>query len=113
MIDTQVLPAAYAYSGDLAQTVVSVKAAGCNAPQYDVLDKLVTLVGSLQAKRAQLEKVYSKAEAAHTDDEKARMLAIEVSTVMAEIRQFSDELESIIGDDYWPLPKYREMLFSS
>jgi len=22
-----------------------------------------------------------------------------------------DALELIVGDDYWPLPKYREMLF--
>jgi len=23
----------------------------------------------------------------------------------------SDELELTVGDEYWPLPKYREMLF--
>ncbi len=113
MIDTQVLPAAYAYSGDLAQTVVSVKAAGVSAPQVDVLNKLMHLIAALQTKRAQLETVYSKAESAHTEEEKAKLLAVEVSASMAEIRQISDELESLIGDDYWPLPKYREMLFSS
>jgi len=32
---------------------------------------------------------------------------------MADTRQVVDELESMVGDDYWPLPKYREMLFSS
>lgn len=113
MIDTQVLPAAYAYSGDLAQTVVAVKAAGVSAPQVDILNKLMHLIAALQTKRGQLETVYSKAESAHTEDEKAKLLAVEVSTAMAEIRQISDELESLIGDDYWPLPKYREMLFSS
>jgi len=113
MIDTQVLPAAYAYSGDLAQTVVSVKAAGVSAPQVDILNKIMHLIAALQTKRAQLETVYAKAESAHTEEEKAKLLAVEVSAAMAEIRQISDELESLIGDDYWPLPKYREMLFSS
>jgi glutamine synthetase type III len=32
---------------------------------------------------------------------------------MSELRQISDEVESVIADDYWPLPKYREMLFLS
>jgi glutamine synthetase len=30
---------------------------------------------------------------------------------MAEIRGVCDDLENIVADDYWPLPKYREMLF--
>ncbi len=30
---------------------------------------------------------------------------------MAEVRAASDALELLIGDEYWPLPKYREMLF--
>ena len=31
---------------------------------------------------------------------------------MFEVRAgVCDELESIVADDYWPLPKYREMLF--
>ena len=32
--------------------------------------------------------------------------------LMAEIRLSADALENLIADDYWPLPKYREMLFS-
>jgi glutamine synthetase len=30
---------------------------------------------------------------------------------MADIRATCDELEAVVADDYWPLPKYREMLF--
>jgi glutamine synthetase len=32
---------------------------------------------------------------------------------MFEVRSVCDELESIVADDFWPLPKYREMLFLS
>jgi glutamine synthetase type III len=32
---------------------------------------------------------------------------------MEEIRAVTDDLESIVADGYWPLPKYREMLFLS
>ena len=30
---------------------------------------------------------------------------------MAELRKIADSLETIITNDKWPLPKYREMLF--
>ena len=30
---------------------------------------------------------------------------------MAELRKAADKLESIVSDDLWPLPTYREMLF--
>jgi glutamine synthetase len=30
---------------------------------------------------------------------------------MDEVRQSADALESEIGDEFWPLPTYQEMLF--
>jgi glutamine synthetase len=30
---------------------------------------------------------------------------------MADVRSASDALEILVADDFWPLPKYREMLF--
>jgi glutamine synthetase type III len=30
---------------------------------------------------------------------------------MEEVRGACDELEVCVADQYWPLPKYREMLF--
>jgi len=111
MIDTQILPASYAYQGMLAQTVVSAKAAGVAAPQGETLNRLTNLIASLQTKRHSLERAWQKVETFKTEEEKAQQLSGEVSTLMADVRAVSDELESIVADDYWPLPKYREMLF--
>jgi glutamine synthetase len=111
MIDTQILPASYAYQGMLAQTVVSAKAAGVGAPQSETLSKLTDLITSLQSKRKSLESAWHKVETLKTEDDKAKHLAGEVSNLMADVRTISDELESIVADDFWPLPKYREMLF--
>ena len=113
MIDTQILPAAFAYHGALSQCVVSAKAAGVGAPQSSVLLKLTQLIEAMQTKRAGLETAAHKVEATHHEEEKAKILAADVSTAMADVRIVSDELESIVADDYWPLPKYREMLFLS
>jgi glutamine synthetase len=30
---------------------------------------------------------------------------------MSAVRETADELERIVADDLWPLPKYSEMLF--
>ena len=30
---------------------------------------------------------------------------------MAAVRDVADALELAVGDEYWPLPRYREMLF--
>jgi glutamine synthetase len=34
-----------------------------------------------------------------------------VLPAMLELRKISDKLETIVPDDLWPLPTYREMLF--
>jgi glutamine synthetase len=111
MIDTQILPICYAYSGDLAVSVKANADAGVPAPQKETLTKLNTLVSTLHAKRKELEAVHHKAESAVGEEDKAKLYAVEVSMAMGEVRGVVDELESMVGDDYWPLPKYREMLF--
>ena len=30
---------------------------------------------------------------------------------MGRVREAADKLERIVADDFWPLPKYEEMLF--
>lgn len=111
MVDTQILPACFAYHGMLAASVVSAKAIGVSAPQMETLTRLSDLIASLQGKRSTLGSLAHKVETLSSEDEKAKLLARDVSTSMAEVRGVCDDLESIVADDYWPLPKYREMLF--
>lgn len=112
MVDTQILPIVYIYAGDLAGGVVNMKAAGVSAPQVETLNRLTQLISQLQTKRNSLESIYHKVETYASEDDKAKALAVDVSNAMLEVRSVCDELEALVGDDYWPLPKYREMLFS-
>ena len=34
-----------------------------------------------------------------------------VLSAMLDVRKHSDHLETLVADDHWPLPTYREMLF--
>jgi len=113
MVETQILPAAYAYHGMLAAAVLNCKSLGTTAPQADVLIRLGGLIVSLQTKRTVLEASSHKIEGLSSEEEKAVLLAHDITLAMSDVRQVCDELESIVADDYWPLPKYREMLFLS
>ncbi|MCU1293736.1 MAG: Glutamine synthetase type protein, partial [Bryobacterales bacterium] len=113
MVDTQVLPACYAYHSVLATGVAAAKAAGVGAPQGDTLSRMTKLLTDLQSRRTALESAWHKTETLSNEDDKAKHLAKDVSNIMLDVRTACDELESIVADDFWPLPKYREMLFLS
>jgi len=46
-----------------------------------------------------------------TDAERAKLYFKELKPLMEHIRKHVDELECVVSDDAWDLPKYREMLF--
>ena len=113
MIDTQVLPAAYAYLGTLAASAGQGATAGINMqPVVDAANSVSKLVATLQKKRAELAKVITKAEHMHDDlGGQAGYLTTTGCETMGEVRDAADAIELAIGDEYWPLPRYREMLF--
>ena len=114
MIDTYILPAVYAYHGDLAENVASAKAAGVAGPQEESLKVISQLVSKLQTRRAELGVVLTKAHGMDGDEPKqADLLASKVAEAMESAREVCDELEDLVADHIWPLPKYREMLFLS
>ena len=113
MADTLILPAAYAYLGELANSAAQGKAAGFKEiPQVERANEIGALAKQLKSKRELLSKVIDRAEHMHEDVAKcAELLTSEGADRMAEVRAACDALELLVGDDYWPLPKYREMLF--
>ncbi len=113
IIDTQILPAAFAYHGHLAQTVCAAKGAGVSSPQLSLLENLCVSIETLQHRRKEFEACTQKFEGLASEEEKAHLLSREIAAKMLEIRQASDEIETRVADDFWPLPKYREMLFLS
>ena len=60
-----------------------------------------------------VEKLNAALESEHFETTEAHMtyLADEVRGLMDEVRASADKLETLVADDLWPLPKYREMLF--
>lgn len=111
MARTMILPAALRYQGELAASVNATKAAGIdNSSQLDLLKKLTATITDFQAATAKLDKAlhhHPEGDAfAH-----AKYMRDSVLPPMNEVRKLGDQLETMVADDVWPLPSYREMLF--
>lgn len=113
LVDTVVLPAALTYHSQLSQGAAAAKAAGLTAPQAEVADRVAHLVSLLGKRRKHLDEAFNKVDSLPSEEAKAEAFAHDVSQAMLELRHACDEIEGIVQDDLWPLPKYREMLFLS
>ena len=113
MVDTMVLPAAYAYSHTLIDAAAKAKSARIlQVPQVAAANEIGKLIKTLQRERATLGRVIAKAEGMHEALEKcAQFLTTEGKDALERVRAACDALELLIDDECWPLPKYREMLF--
>src|SRR5687767_7956709 len=113
VVDTMILPACYSYHGMLADAASKAKSAGITSiPQVAAANEVGSLIEQLRERRAALAKVIETAEHKHDDVEGCgRLLTSDGADRMAELRETCDALELIVGDEFWPLPKYREILF--
>ncbi len=106
-----ILPAAIRYQADLATAVNATKAAGVdNSAQTDLLKSLTATVSDFQKCLAKLEKALAH-HVAGDAYEHAKYMRDKVLPLMNDTRKLADSLETVVADDYWPLPTYREMLF--
>jgi glutamine synthetase len=106
---TLLLPAAYRYQGELAGTAASLKALGKTA-HMGTLESVTELVAELEECITNLE----DAVETHVSGEvvaHAKHFSDNVVPAMNAVRTVADKLESIVADDLWPMPTYREILF--
>jgi glutamine synthetase len=106
---TMLLPAAYRYQGELATTASALKNLG-KTPHLGTLDALTTMIADLEKNIAGLEKAIGHHSGGDLIAE-AKHFQSEVIPAMGAVRELADKLETIVADDLWPLPTYREMLF--
>jgi glutamine synthetase type III len=82
--------------------------------QLECLEQVAKAICDLKRSLDHLEQARSQAEGHHgTHEQHAMAFRDLVMPAMVELRTHADLLESLVEDDLWPLPKYREMLFLS
>lgn len=115
LCNTYILPAAFAYQKVLSDNAASLKTLGLTEDEYAVtMSTIKEISGHVkEIKRMVYEmveerKIANKLEHA---DEKAHQYCFKVKPYFHQIRYYADKLERIVGNEFWPLPKYRELLF--
>ncbi|MBI3932023.1 MAG: glutamine synthetase III [Acidobacteria bacterium] len=103
IVNTHVLPAAYRQHGLLA-------GAGQSKAIGSALEKVGAAIEDVTARMADLQSAADRAGAEGLE-RKAQAYADQVVPAMAAVREVADRIEEIVSDDFWTLPKYREMLF--
>ena len=111
MAKTIILPATLRYLGEVATAFNATKAAGIDSSvQGDMVKTLGATVSEFQKSIEKLDKTLSH----HGDGDAyahAKAMRDGVLPAMLEVRKHADKLETMVADDLWPLPTYREMLF--
>ncbi|MDZ7725787.1 MAG: glutamine synthetase III [candidate division KSB1 bacterium] len=117
LIETRVLPAALNYQNQLAQTVASlvqveqVIAGVSIEPQKKLLKAMSEQIDLLMNGVKQLKEIRRKADTIDDLSKQARFVADQLVDALETVRKPADELERLVPDAEWPLPKYQEMLF--
>jgi len=111
MANRYILPAAYRYQTQVAESVSAVKAAGGLAKETRrSLDNVVSLTENF---KKTVDKLQSLLEHEGNGDaaKHAKYFRDKVIPTMTTLREVGDNLECVVPHDLWPLPTYREMLF--
>jgi glutamine synthetase len=110
MANRYILPAAFTYQKQVAESVAAVaKAGGVSRQGKKLLTAFARLVDNF---KAQADALATLLEHTSTSTEKhARHMRDKVIPAMNKLREYGDEIELSMPHELWPLPTYREMLF--
>ena len=114
-----IVPTAVAYQNRLIENLCGLKQL-FDAKEYDVLSEdRKDLIREISSHVTAIKKLVKRmteerhtANTAKSEHETAVVYDSVVRPTMEEIRSHIDDLELVIDDDFWPMPKYRELLFS-
>ena len=122
MVQTQILPAAYDFQIEVGNSLDVLKELASDEtipiPIHAVDDrkemfaKLTADIYYIRKEAGELSRML-KAGEKMDEETKSEYFFNDLKPHLAEIRLKIDDLESIMPDDLWVLPKYREMLFIS
>ena len=113
MAKTEILPAVMKFGKDLCDIIASKKAVGIEPTVETALAaKVNALTAALSEKANELSDSIVKAHAVEGAREMAKFYREVVFANMQSLRAVADELETIVGEDYWPFPTYDELLFN-
>ncbi len=80
--------------------------------QLDLIASISTNISGIKSGVDQLLKAKERAAGISDAQKQAEAFCFDVKPLFEKVRACSDNLEMMVDDELWPLPKYRELLFS-
>lgn len=114
-----IVPTAVAYQNRLLENVLKLKQiygdeyTGLAGNRIELIREISDRVTAIKGGVNDMVEARKKANKIGDGKEKASAYSKKVAPFLTTIRDHIDHLELIIDDEIWPLPKYRELLFSS
>jgi glutamine synthetase len=106
------IPALSEYSGNLATSVATKAELGIvSAAEKEIIQRITRGIDEIYRLTGELEAAAKNAGSKANPTEQDALYRDEVIPVMAELRSVVDEMETICGGDYWPVPSYNDILF--
>ena len=112
MAKKDILPAVATYIKELAKTAELAKTCGADVSfETDMVKRLSTLSAQMYKNLGVLENAAAKAKELADIKAQADFYRDSVIPAMNELRAPADEIESLVGEKYWPYPTYGALLF--
>ena len=115
MIKREILPATESYIKDLATAASNKKAISLSIDcsfEEALLDRLSKLTAKLYENVESLDSDVSDLPEFADELARAEYYKSVIIPCMADCRKVADELETLVGEKYWPFPTYGELLFN-
>ena len=113
-----VIPVAMRYQSVLVDSVLKLrelfegeKGKTMSAQDVSTIDSIASHVAKTKDKVTKMVEARKVANRIECEREKAIAYHDTVVPCMEKIREYIDELELMVDNEMWPLPKYRELLF--
>ena len=112
MAKQEILPACLKYTKSVAEGVAVKKSLCIDAPNEEkAVRDLTAQTEKLMDKISVLDKAYAALPSDNAYDT-GMYYKDTVIPAMEELRKTADELEAVVGKDFWPFPTYTDLLYS-
>ena len=114
IVTTQVVPAAerqLAVTGSAWKAVTDAGVAAKNSPYATRVAAIAKALDDALSGAAKVTALLDKLSGVHDELKHSQALGSDMRPLLQTVRDAADKLESLLDDELWPLPKYREILF--
>ncbi len=114
MLRKEIIPAVASYIKDLAEAAASKKAVSpalSTKFEETIISRLSELAEELYERTSALDTAVNTPVKHNNALEEATYCKDVIGVKTSEVRKVADELETLVGEKYWPYPTYGELLF--